>query len=74
MPPIYKNLENKSFVLKFKENITSKIIDTKDCNNRSDKKLLNQVLKNQEVEWLIKVKMEKGVIKINTFIKIYLSE
>ena len=73
IPPIYKNFENKSTELKSSEKITSKIIGTKDCNSKSPKKVRNHVLKNHEVDRLIKVRIEKGVIATKTFNKIYLN-
>ena len=61
-------------LLKFNEKITSKIIVTKHWISNNPKKVLSHVLKNHEVEWLISVRIEKGVIKIKTFNKIYLKE
>ena len=49
------------------EKVISKIRETKDCNNKSERVALNQDLKNQLVLELIKVSIAKGVIKIKTF-------
>mgnify|MGYP005762018765 CR=1 FL=1 len=42
--------------------------------NNKENKLLNQDLKNQLVELVVKDKNENGVSKIKTFINIYLKE
>lgn len=57
-----------------KESIIIKIIDTNDWSNKSEKRALSQDLKIQDVEELIKVKMERGVSKIKTCTITYLKE
>lgn len=74
MEPIQIIFEKVSVEEKFVENITKSISATKDCNNSSERIVLNQALKNHEVELFISVKMAKGVIRINTFKITYLSE
>ena len=74
IPPMYKNLENKLLLSKFNENITNKIMLTNDCKSKSDKNVRSQVLKNHDVERLIRVKIAKGVIITNTFNNTYLRE
>ena len=56
------------------EKVISRIRETKDCNNKSERVALNQDLKNQLVLEVIKVRIEKGVIKIKTFKITYLKE
>ena len=61
------NFAKISVKFNWKEKIINKIIATKDCNNNKDNKVLNQVLKNQDVEWFNNVKKAKGVSNTKTF-------
>ena len=56
------------------EKVISRIRETKDCNNKSERVALNQALKNQLVLELIKVSIANGVIKIKTLRITYLNE
>lgn len=62
------NFENISVEFKFKLKIINKIIEIKDCIINKENKDLNQHLKNQEVEKLIKDKKANGEISTNTLI------
>ena len=64
--PMYKNLEIISSE-KFIDNVTIKIIAIKNCINISAKNDLNQLLKNQLVEFTEMLKKANGDSKINTF-------
>lgn len=64
---MYINCENISVVSKLNVNITIKIIATNDCNKNNEIIVRKYILKNQEVELLISVKIAKGVINIKTF-------
>lgn len=64
---MYINCENISVVSKLNVNITIKIIETNDCNKNNEIIVRKYILKNQEVELLISVKIAKGVINIKTF-------
>ena len=64
---MYINCENISVVSKLNVNITIKIIATNDCNKNNEIIVRTYILKNQEVELLISVKIAKGVINIKTF-------
>ncbi len=64
---MYINCENISVVSKLNVNITIKIIETNDCNKNNEIIVRTYILKNQEVELLISVKIAKGVINIKTF-------
>lgn len=68
------NLLNKSPLEKSTENIRSKIIDTIIWRKSKENRFLNHALKNQLVLERIRDKKAKGVIKMKTFIKIYLRE
>ncbi len=57
-----------------KEKKIKKMIAIKDCKESNEKKFLNHILKNQDVEMLVKERNAKGDSKIKTFIKIYLKE
>ena len=61
---MYINCENISVVSKLNVNITIKIIETNDCNKNNEIIVRTYILKNQEVELLISVKIAKGVINI----------
>ena len=65
---IYDICEKMSEVFKFKANNNIKIITIKICTNNKESKVLNQDLKNQEVETVIKESIAKGDNKINIFI------
>ena len=65
---IYDICEKRSEVFKFKANNNIKIITIKICTNNKESKVLNQDLKNQEVETVIKESIAKGDNKINIFI------
>lgn len=65
---IYDICEKRSEVFKFKANNNIKIITIKICSNNKESKVLNQDLKNQEVETVIKESIAKGDNKINIFI------
>lgn len=67
-------LEETSGLVKSRAKIINKIIEIKGWINNRDKKILNQDLKNQELEEFIKVSIAKGVRSMRTFIIIYLSE
>ena len=56
------------------EKVINNIKATKDCRSNKERRALNQDLKNQDVEVLIKVKIAKGVIRIKTFKIMYLKE
>ena len=64
---MYINCENISVVSKLNVNITIKIIETNDCNKNNEIIVRTYILKNQEVELLISVKIAKGVINIKSF-------
>ena len=64
---MYINCENISVVSKLNVNITIKIIAINDCNKNNEIIVRKYILKNQEVELLISVKIAKGVINIKTF-------
>ena len=64
---MYINCENISVVSKLNVNITIKIIETNDCNKNNEIIVRTYILKNQEVELLISVKIAKGVINIKNF-------
>ena len=64
---MYINCENISVVSKLNVNITIKIIETNDCNKNNEIIVRTYILKIQEVELLISVKIAKGVINIKTF-------
>ena len=69
--PIYINLVNIFEVFELIEKMISNIKLINDWIISNEKKDFAQVLKNQDVEWLIKLNIAKGVININTLIKIY---
>ena len=73
-PPIQSNFEKTLVDDKSVENINNKIKEIKDCCNNKDKNVLNQVLKNHEVEWLVKQSIAKGVNKTKTLTMTYLRE
>ena len=50
----------------------SKIIEITICKNRSENKLLNQLLKKFSVDWVDKLKKAKGEIIRSTSINMYL--
>ena len=68
------NLEKTSVNCNLKEKIINKIIEINDCNKSKDKRVLSQILKNQEVELFNKVRSAKGANKTNTLTIIYLKE
>ena len=74
IPPKYKILDHMLPLEKSIENRISNIIDTKICKASKEKKILNQDLKNQDVEFRLKDRNAKGAIKTNTFIIIYRKE
>ena len=56
------------------EKVIRSIRDTNDCKSNKERVALNHDLKNQLVDELINVRIEKGVIKIKTFKIIYLND
>ena len=71
---MHNNLERISVEDKLTEKSNNKIREIRDCCKSKDKRVRNQVLKNQEVDWLTKLKMAKGVSKMNNFTNTYLKE
>ena len=67
------NLEKVSVKFNLNENIINKIIEINDCSNNNDKRVFNQILKNQEVELFNNVRIANGANKTNTLTIIYLS-
>ena len=59
---MYINCENISVVSKLNVNITIKIIETNDCNKNNEIIVRTYILKNQEVELLISVKIAKELL------------
>lgn len=72
--PTHKIFEVISELLKSNVKNINKIIEIKGWSISKEIKILNHALKNQEVEELIKVRIAKGVININTLTIIYLNE
>lgn len=74
IPPTHNNWEKISVEDKLIEKSNNRIIATKLCCNSRDRTVLNQVLKNHEVDWLIRLKMAKGVNRTNNFTNTNLKE
>ena len=74
MDPIHNIFDATSGLAKSKANIINKTIEIKGCTNSKDINILNQDLKNQELELLINVSKAKGVRSTRTFTMIYLNE
>ena len=74
IPPMYINFISKLSEVKFIENKINKTIDTITWINSKENKFLNQVLKNQLVEFKDKDKIAKGERRAKTLIIIYLKE
>ena len=72
--PTHKIFEVILELLKSNVKNINKIIEIKGWSISKEIKILNHALKNQEVEELIKVRIAKGVININTLTIIYLNE
>ena len=69
--PIYINLFNILCEFELIEKVTSNIKLIKDWIISKEKRDFIHVLKNHEVEWLIKLNIAKGVININILTKTY---
>ena len=69
--PIYINFVNILEVFEFIEKIINNIRLIKDWIISKEKNDFAHVLKNQEVEWFIRLNIANGVININIFTKIY---
>jgi len=65
---MHKSLDKTLVKFKFNEKIISKTMAINACIINKAKKVLSHILKNQEVESLIKVKKAKGANKTNTLI------
>ena len=74
MDPIHNIFDATSGFAKSKANIINKTIEIKGCTNSKDINILNQDLKNQELELLINVSKAKGVRSTRTFTIIYRRE
>ena len=74
IPPKYKSLERSEEEYLPIEKIINSIKETKDWTIRREQNVLNQVLKSHDVLEFIRERNANGLIKINIFSIIYLSE